>query len=66
MLPPFHNDPLSQAKTFSAQFGALAAESAAPADPRTRLAAALQHLRRRERARRDAHDKLRAHEFIRT
>jgi hypothetical protein len=62
---PFDHDPANQAKTWSTRLGALAAEQAL-ADPRLRLAAALQQLRQREQARRDAHDKLRAHEFIRT
>jgi hypothetical protein len=64
MIPLIENDPTQQAKSWSTQLGAVAAENAAAPLP-TRLAAILDHLRRRQEARQDAHDKLRAHLLIR-
>jgi hypothetical protein len=59
------NDPTQQARSWSARLGAVAAENAA-SQLATRLAAILDHLRRRQEARQDAHDKLRAHLLIRS
>jgi hypothetical protein len=53
-----------EARERADRLGTLAAENArTPAGPPAWLAAALDHVRRRQ-ARRDAHDKLRANHFI--
>jgi len=65
MQPLLDNDPArQQARTFSAQLGTLAGQNAtAPAMP-TRLAAILQDLKARNRAREDLQAKINATHFI--